>query len=994
MSRLTFWNDWPRTQKRLFQTLLALFCAAVFTWLLCSIWSSRLVIQWETISKISTLDLLLQSWEYGSVPMDLKVDQYLITQIFEGSDLELVHWPALILLSVIGLCLVIGLSLAVDLGRFWFLVSQVAFIFMMVGFKLEQLLLFNRTDKVALILAFLLFLPASYYFHALKKDTPLSLRLATFTVITMVFAAIIYFYSGVSHPYLYLVNYGIPIPIALTVIFIVFTGHEIIYGFLVLITRNNTPESSHSFVHFFTLSLIFLVNVLLLYLKNTRRIDWDFYYLDAFWILLAAAIIGIWGLRQRGELFRNIIQVEPHALTGYMILAIISFTTIGYFFATANDPAIEALEDIIVFSQLSIGFLFLIYILFNFRTVLIENLKVYKVVYKPKKMPFFSMRLGGFIGALGLFLLANQYPLDQAITAYYNGIGDLHRIDGLPLLAKEYYKLAAIYAKTNHRSNYAIASMEKKDQDLSEALAYFKQSTIKQPTPFAYVNTARAYEEQGMFFKAMFALKDGIEQFPREAHIFNNLSVLYAKTDLLDSAYYFLEDLNGGKRVSGVIQTNKLAILTHAGLEASVDSLQNLIPNQYSEAGSNLLVLANNQNYQLDLEPAAISDSLLNPVTFAWLYNYHLNQRYRADTQRMPVEKELMKISGNELYRDQWQFAHAVRQYYSGDIRQAFLSLGELQYRNSSKAGLYNDILGQWSLQNGQARLAFEYFDRSANSGYLPGYRHRSLALLALGNAEEAVRSWNTFRYRSRDTTTSEMSELMVFSRLDGPAWDTLTDQQKVWYMFFGSRQSSLSTKLNMLNDIRDPVQYQLAEQWLWDQALDSRSITILEALLQPGQNQLREIQYAVTTEDYTALNELLSDPEGADHSIDPWLLLGRALLSQGQEARELADQYYHRLTKNPFFEPGILNAVLHYDNMPGDDEFRAYNVLLDALEVNEYSVRLLKAYGIQCTRLNLDTYRKSTLETLKGLLTVDEYHDYLRELGEVERSMEHEFES
>ena len=190
--------------------------------------------------------------------MDLTVDQYLINQIFEGSDLLFSSWPALLLLFVLAACLILGLSLATDLNRFWFLVSQVVFIFIMAGFKLEQLLLFNRTDKAALILAFLLYLPASYYFHAVRKQTVILTRIAVFTLLTMVFGAIVHFYSGVSHPFLYLIGYGIPIPMALTVIFILFTGHEIIYGFLVLITRSNTPNSSNSFFHFLALSLIYL----------------------------------------------------------------------------------------------------------------------------------------------------------------------------------------------------------------------------------------------------------------------------------------------------------------------------------------------------------------------------------------------------------------------------------------------------------------------------------------------------------------------------------------------------------------------------------------------------------------------------------------------------------------------------------------------------------------------------------------------------------------
>jgi len=99
-----------------------------------------------------------------------------------------------------------------------------------------------------------------------------------------------------------------------------------------------------------------------------------------------------------------------------------------------------------------------------------------------------------------------------------------------------------------------------------------------------------------------------------------------------------------------------------------------------------------------------------------------------------------------------------------------------------------------------------------------------------------------------------------------------------------------------------------------------------------------------------------------------------------------MSGQYFNKLERNPFFEPGIINAANYYQNIPGD-EFRAYNTLLSALEVNEYSVRLLKAYGIQCARLNLDNYRDSTLERLQELLTIEEYQAYRSELKEIEES-------
>ena len=671
-------------------------------------------------------------------------------------------------------------------------------------------------------------------------------------------------------------------------------------------------------------------------------------------------------------------------------MACVSFATIGYFFSTANDPAIEAIEDAVVFSQLCIGFVFLLYILFNFRSVLIANLKVYKVVYKPQKMPFFSMRIGGFIGVLGLFLLSNQYPLDQAITAYYNGIGDLHRVDDKPLLAKEYYKLAAVYAQTNHRSNYAIASMEKQNKNQSDALAYFKQSIIKQPTPFAYVNTAGTYDIQGSFFKSMFTLKDGLKKFPGDPHISNNLAALYAKTELLDSAFYFLNNSSGDPEVTKVTQTNQLAFLVQSNSKLSVDSLLNAFEHSHNEVGSNLILMSNYQNRQLGDEMSLPKDSLLNPITFAWLYNYQLNQRHSFDSAEISAIGMLAKIPQNDYYADNLEFAKALRLYYSGNTLEAFQLLRNLQFRNSNQSGFYNDLLGQWSLQQTQPILAADYFEQAIRSGYLPALWHKSLTLIAIGNLDEAARAWNTYAYRSKEPEGTTVPELVSFIREEGMDWDTLSDQQKYWYLQYRSNDYTWNQKSMLLEEIEAPLVYTEAEKWLWQAILGSGDMRAASLHLQmhpPEDSRLRELQISLLSGDLASVEEI------TDHGIDRnWGNYAKARLAERDDDLDKASHYYTYLLGDPFFEEGVLAAV-RFKRIQQSDEFGAYEALLEAISINGYSVKLLKRYGAHCTRLNLDSYRETTMEKLQGLMSPAAYNQYRSEISAIEAAQNESFE-
>src|SRR5690606_11431264 len=112
----------------------------------------------------------------------------------------------------------------------------------------------------------------------------------------------------------------------------------------------------------------------------------------------------------------------------------------GYFFATSNDPAIEAFEDIILFTHLGYGVVFFIYVLANFFTLLYQNQRVFKVVYKPTRMPYFTAQLAGFIAALAFFFQSGQASLKQARSGFYNAKADYFYHTGAKELAKQYYR--------------------------------------------------------------------------------------------------------------------------------------------------------------------------------------------------------------------------------------------------------------------------------------------------------------------------------------------------------------------------------------------------------------------------------------------------------------------------------------------------------------------------------------------------------------------------
>ena len=56
-----------------------------------------------------------------------------------------------------------------------------------------------------------------------------------------------------------------------------------------------------SHLHFLLISVVFLVNVGLLLLKNTRTISLGIYLIGAFVLLTTATVMGVWGYKDRNN---------------------------------------------------------------------------------------------------------------------------------------------------------------------------------------------------------------------------------------------------------------------------------------------------------------------------------------------------------------------------------------------------------------------------------------------------------------------------------------------------------------------------------------------------------------------------------------------------------------------------------------------------------------------------------------------------------------------
>ncbi len=569
-------------------------------------------------------------------------------------------------------------------------------------------------------------------------------RLISFGGIFILLAILIAFFSRNQNPFYFLVHYNYTAPVVISILFIFLVSHEIIYLILFLISGSKSQGGKNNLVHFIALSLIYLLNIGLLYLKNASHIDWDLIYINGFLLLVMSTIIGLWGFKQREIRYENIMPFRP--LGGYLFLSLgmICFATISYHTITLNDPVLETFEDAIVYSHIGFGIMFLLYLLSNFIDLISEKLAVYKIAYREVNMPYYSSNIAGLVVIAAFYYLSNQAALHQAIAGYYNGLGSVYYHDGNNFLAEEYYKRAAIYGFNNHRSNYSIGELGNQQNDLDKAIARFKNATKKNPTEFAYINLANAQKADLLFFDGLFTLREGVRKFPESAQIKNNLGLFFKNTSLLDSAIYYMEYGAHGSWGNKTNTTNIVDLLTRNRVELPVDSLKELYDgSDHLPLKSNLLAYSNNTTKWLDVKIDGNQiDSTLDLHQFAYLYNHGFSKLSN------PTASDIYRVQGygeeqnNVLYSRQLSYLTALLKYKSNDLSACFRSLDQL-LNDPLKMGYYNHVLGVISLEQNAPRLAIDFFRRASAENYESANVNLAIALTEAGEKGEALEMWN-----------------------------------------------------------------------------------------------------------------------------------------------------------------------------------------------------------------------------------------------------------
>ena len=976
MQSLLFWKSWHPS----YRTLLFI-SGGVFLVSILYLWYGYFqgadgIIHWEKFQEQKVVETTVHEFRLGPFILNVPGDSYAILEYFNGSHIAPNTSASYIFLGLIIIAALLQLSIFTALPRFWYFIGMALFIVFVVSLRIEVLALAGYTNSIPVMLVLLMYLVPSFYFNQIRSSIPFSTRVLTFASITVLLAVIIHFFSLVDYPFYHLTLTSYTAGIVISILFIIMVSHEILASFVFIAGQG----TSKSLQHLSIISVIYLINVVITCFHELGIIQWNFIYINLYLLLTVSAVLGLWGFGQRESMYQNILPFAPFGAYFFMGLGTICFATTGQMLSNANDPALKIIRDFIIFSHTGFGIIFLTYLFSNFVLMLARNLPVYKVLYNPTRMPYFTFRLAGLIAMLGfLFFSGWRGYVYNGISGFYNFAGDLHTLIGNNGYAESFYDQGRSQGFQNHRSNYALATLKAARYNFDDAHYNYELANAKRPTPYSLTNAGNLYLWENKNAEAIARYSYALKELPDSGPIENNLGFAYAKIHDVDSALIYLNAAREHSISRTSAETNFFALATMEFIPLKIDSILALF-GKHPGTVSNALALStlHKQKFNTNIKP--LEQKHLNLYTATLLNNYIIKYAATLDTLFIQQAYEIASDSLNEDYSEALKSSLAFAYYHRGNVTRALAILAELAYISQSYQGKFNYIMGLWALEQGNPVMASTYFTYSDTYTYKDAKFYNAIALSEAGRTAEALVTWDSVTNGSDEAQTEIALQMKRILTLQPTDIMSLSDTEKYQYCRYniGLADSLLFNRiLNMFESADYKAQaildyskkYYEADQ-LTPAIRYYNRIAGLELTNKKLYEDVRHAELIMLA--YRGELNLLASQINKDIAFDDSRLLEKALytalIAASSGDSVLAQRNFKILANhNPYFEEGVIAAANYYRDHD-KERLKPYNVLAEAIQVNANSIRLLKAYVAEATRQGFDDYASSVSERLAQL--------------------------
>ncbi|MGI4822078.1 MAG: hypothetical protein ACRYFV_12790 [Janthinobacterium lividum] len=709
----------------------------------------------QLVPHLAPVPLVLDSVAVGPARLALPVSGFLTTLTHNVGGPYTQPLAAGLWLGVLALVLAGWLAVVSMLARPAFLAGTVPVVFLLMSLNADALGIFSESKQYFLYLTLGVLGAAALGLQAFGDRVRAVWRVAIFLVLMGGLVALLLARTQLplAETALHLAAYATPAGVGLVAALVLWVGGENIRALLWFNTQAERPEGRFGLLPFGLASLLYLGALALYYWNEGVLALGAGLHLDPLVLLLPAIVTAGLGLRERAPSYSGWLPYAA-ARTLYWLLVAAASAALGYALATANAPLLAAAR---AFSGQALGLLgaaFLLYVLVNFGALIRQRLPVYRVVFEPRRLPFYTVYVLGLAGLL-LLELRNNWPLLNLVQAgQYNQLGDLTRQQSearpadlpLALLAERYYAESGdVLDRFNRTAQLGRAALYHFRDQRQNELNALRRALKRQPDAKISLKLNALLTEPTDFFDALDVMRQARRTAPGSFALASDMAQLFTRSALTDSVAFYLDKAEGLQPGSYASRTNQLGFLLSQNLVPAAQKLAAGSKATAAEPG----LLANKELLQLlaraPATPAAAPTptyASLDGAAFAELYHAALltAQAARPGACRRFTE-ELTRLAGyaaNEPYYEQLLFLQALLRHAAGDELAARQTLAPLTVGTTATAGYYQYVLGLWQLQQQQYATAASQLGAATEHGVADARLPHAWALALGGQLDSA----------------------------------------------------------------------------------------------------------------------------------------------------------------------------------------------------------------------------------------------------------------
>ncbi len=986
MNKGFFWKNWETSYRIPFLLLLGLFLVNIFLYLGLYFTGIDYFFSWQRIADLEGTNFKIEDIHVGAFEIPLETPLFVIEEYFKVGDLNFSPLTYYLFGGILLFAFSLWLSILVEVKNWFYGVGMAIFAFFLASLNFEIIGLDLGLSNGFLIVSLALFFVSSYVMQSFFLKMHFWIRWAIFLGIMLGLGTWASYAAAVQYPFVFLVNFGVIVPVLLSIVFIFMNAHEVLRAFWYILVSYNERGGIQNIQHFSVISVIYLANILLLLGEYQGWWRIDIYKLDLFLLLVLSALLGLWGIQIRNEQ-SSISKILPFAPVGaylFLILGLICFSTLSFFIATANDSMLSMFRTVILYSHFTMNLAFFMYVLANFIPLAREFTSLDTIIYKGKIITVSMMYYFGIGVSMSLFVGAKNLPWFLAQGGYYIGLGDSYLVEKDYQMASINYKVAHDRNDfIGHRINYMLASITEQTDESAFKLEYLRDALLRNPSPYVYVQLSNALKEEGRMLDAMFVLRDALKRFPHNLQINNNLALLYEKNQVTDSAFYYLEQAEwygGGQNIAQNNLWMMLAKIPTKGEKLeNLPAIKNLKTNVIGWANKTALFTNYGQGITLEgFQTDSTQIKTANDATFAFTYNYALNQAKKPGSKALSLLNAFMAQDTARIYGYNPHFARAVNLYYSGQVQDGIRALTSLP--TLPEDSYLNVVAGLWLLEQQAYGPAVSYLSTAKNLGNTEAVFYQAIALSEMRDFAQAIPLWIEIS-QSKGKHAQEANQILNVLKDEA---ELNNDLDKFNFIHYQSRLTSLENLFTVYVSIQKPEYKARAAATLMLEYIQSQKADKAEEIFKNLGTQASISAYAQSLLHFAYCKMRLAQQQHAQllaeidklkfvrihQNYKPYF---KALaLAKTGSPQDLEANYLKARRATPFDEEIILALADYYFNAQRNTE-KAYLTVVDGVRTNPFSVDLQKNYALLALEMGLDFYAEEALIEIQSLSTAED---------------------